>query len=96
MEKRFDNLEAKVDKLDTRLDGIDIGLTKQNAILESQHESLKEHMKRSDLLEAKVLPMEKFIDRLTFSGILLGSLGSLAFALSEMGLLKKLLAFFSI
>lgn len=40
-------IDAKLDKLDDRMDTM-------NATLLSQHASLEEHMKRSNLLEAKI------------------------------------------
>lgn len=95
MENRFDKLEVKVDRLDARLDSIDINLVEQNGILAAQHESLKEHMKRSDMLEAKVLPIEKFHDRVKFTGILLFSLGGLLVGLSELGVLSYLMKLLS-
>lgn len=45
----------KLDKLDTRIDNIDITLAKQ-------HLSLEEHIKRSNMLEAKLEPVEKHVN----------------------------------
>ena len=52
MVKQLDRIEQKVDKLDHRLDNVDITLAKQ-------HVSLDEHIKRTALLESKVIPLEK-------------------------------------
>ncbi len=52
--KRLERIESKIDKLDSRIDTIDITLA-------GQHVSLKTHIKRSDLLEAKMEPVEKHV-----------------------------------
>lgn len=67
-----ERLEIKVDKLDERIDNIDITLA-------AQHESLKAHMHRSDVLEQQLEPIKKTHDMiagslkvLTFLGVLAG------------------------
>lgn len=44
----------KLDEMDKRIDSIDITLAKQ-------HLSLEEHIKRSNMLEAKLEPVEKHV-----------------------------------
>ena len=45
---------TKLDKLDDRIDKVDVTLAKQ-------HESLKEHMRRSDALESQMKPVQKHV-----------------------------------
>lgn len=85
-DNRFDKIEVKIDKLDDRLDKIDVTLA-------AQHESLKLHMKRSDMLEASIKPLETFMDRIKFVGAILGMLGGLIVGLGEAGLLHPLLQY---
>ena len=47
-----DRVDAKLDKISDHIANIDITLAKQEV-------SLKEHIRRTDILEAKVLPIEK-------------------------------------
>lgn len=47
MDNKFQKLEDKLDRLDSRLDNVE-------RIMERNTASLQEHMKRSDLLEAYV------------------------------------------
>lgn len=56
MKEILDRIEAKVDKLDDRLDLVDITLVKQEA-------NLKEHMRRTHLLEGKVEHIETEIQK---------------------------------
>lgn len=51
-DQRLDRIEGKLDKISTRMGNIDVTLA-------AQHVSLKEHMRRSDLLEAKLQPIER-------------------------------------
>jgi hypothetical protein len=50
--KQLDRMEAKDLKIEERLDSIDLTLAKQEIIL-------AEHVKRSNLLEARLVPIEK-------------------------------------
>lgn len=47
-------VEDKLDKMTDRLSNIDVTLAKQSVILE-------EHVKRTNLLEAKLVPIEKHV-----------------------------------
>ncbi len=51
--KRF---EAKLDKIDDNIGRIDITLA-------SQHEVLKEHIKRSNMLEAQMAPIQAHVSK---------------------------------
>lgn len=53
-DNKLDKIEAKIDKIQDRLSSIDITLA-------AQHESLKTHIKRTDLLEMKLEPAEKHV-----------------------------------
>jgi septal ring factor EnvC (AmiA/AmiB activator) len=55
--KRVDRIEAKVDKIDERLDSID-------KTLAAQHVSLKEHIRRTELLEADVAPIKTHVSKI--------------------------------
>lgn len=57
----------KLDKLDIRLGSID-------STLAAQHESLKDHIRRTEILESRIVPVEKHVvmtqGALKFIGIL--------------------------
>lgn len=53
-DRRFERIEQKLDSVSDRLSSIDTTLA-------AQHESLKQHMKRSDLLEAQVEPLKRHV-----------------------------------
>ena len=73
----WNRLEGKIDRLDMRLDAIDITLVKQN-------EQLAYHIKRTNLLETQVQPV---VDHVTFVKVLVKALGVLALVV---GILKAL------
>jgi len=52
IEMKLDKLDEQIKVLDKRLDSVDITLAKQQV-------SLDEHIKRTTLLENKVIPLEK-------------------------------------
>lgn len=76
----------KLEKLDSRIDNIDITLAKQSVILENQHASLEVHIKRTDLLEAKLEPVEKHVDMVAGALKLIGLIGAMIGIIT--GLLK--------
>lgn len=85
MDNRFDKLELKLDKLDERLDGVDKTLIRQEG-------NLAEHMRRSDMLEQKLIPVESHVSRITWAirGIfwfcsILGSIAATALILKQLG-----------
>lgn len=51
-DKRLERIEEKVDTVLDRL-------ASQESILAAQHESLKSHMRRTEILESVVVPMNK-------------------------------------
>ncbi len=53
-DKRLERIEAKLDDLSDHLSNIDVTLA-------GQHVSLIEHIKRSDLLEEKMIPVERHV-----------------------------------
>ena len=50
----FNRLEAKLDKIVDKIGSID-------STLASQHTSLREHIRRTELLEAQLRPVEKHV-----------------------------------
>jgi hypothetical protein len=54
-----DHEDSRLYRLEDKLDGVKDELSKMNATLLAQHESLKEHMSRTKLLEDRVTPLEK-------------------------------------
>jgi len=53
-DNKFDKIDAKIDQIGNRLGSIDVTLA-------AQHESLKEHMRRTALLEEDVAPIKKHV-----------------------------------
>jgi len=73
-DKRLERIEVKVDKISDHLGSID-------ATLSAQHESLKDHIRRTEVLEETILPIKKHVDMvkgamalITLLGILFGIL----------------------
>jgi len=73
-DKRLERIETKVDKISDHLGSIDVTLS-------AQHESLKDHIRRTEVLEATILPIKKHVDMvkgamalITLLGVLLGIL----------------------
>lgn len=56
-EERFNSIDSKLDNINTHLSNIDITLASQN-------ESLKYHIKRTDMLEDHFKPIQSHIDGL--------------------------------
>jgi hypothetical protein len=54
MDEPFKTLDSKLDLLDERLDSVDKTLVKQ-------HEQLKYHIQRTNILESKLEPVEKHV-----------------------------------
>ena len=69
MSKRIDQIEQKIDLIATRLGSIDVTLA-------SQHESLKDHIRRTEILENKVTPIEEHVNRVSGAFKLLLYIGS--------------------
>lgn len=75
-DKRLDRIEDKVDTISDKL-----GAT--NEILAAQHESLKQHMRRSDLLEEAIKPLQKHVSMVDGALKLIGLLAAMA-AIAEL------------
>lgn len=76
MEKRLDRLEGKIDKTLDSIAAID-------KTLAAQHVSLLDHIRRTELLEAAIQPLEKRMERvkgvgffLTFAVTIFGGIGT--------------------
>jgi glycerol dehydrogenase-like iron-containing ADH family enzyme len=52
--KRFDKIDAKLEKIVEHIGSIDVTLAKQSVLLD-------EHIKRSNMLEEKLAPVEKHV-----------------------------------
>ena len=91
MADRLDKIESKVDKIDERLDHIAIILERQVMVSVQNTDSLKEHMRRTDLLEKKLEPVENHVSHITsaIKGILwfVGVMGSILVTLKKLGLI---------
>lgn len=70
-DKRLERIENKVDTIKDHLGSMD-------ATLQGQHISLKEHMRRTELLEKQVEPIKKHVDMMTGALKLLGVLATIA------------------
>jgi len=56
-DKKLDKIENKIDAIAHRINAIDVTLA-------AQHESLKDHIRRTELLEAQVEPIKEHVDGL--------------------------------
>ena len=63
-------LDSKVDKISERLNSVDVTLAQQ-------HESLDTHIKRTEILEEKLEPVEKHVAMMNGALKLLGIIGVL-------------------
>lgn len=73
MNEQLNRLENKIDKLDERLDSINITLA-------AQHVCLEDHIKRTALLENEVGPLKSFMNQIMGVGKFIGIL-SLIFSI---------------
>jgi len=78
MPKHIDSIQLTVDKLDTKLDKISERLNSVDVTLAQQHESLKIHIRRTELLEEKLEPVEKHVAMMSGALKLVGILGLIA------------------
>jgi len=72
--KNEDLLLSKIDKLDDRLDKIDIHLAEYNT-------QLKIHIKRTEILEQDVKPISEHVSMMKGAGKLIGIIGMTAAAI---------------
>ncbi len=82
----FARIESKVDRLDTRLDGIDVTLA-------GQHVQLTEHIRRTGILEDDMKPVKLHVARvggaLSFVGLLATGVGLMAGIVEIIKLIKE-------
>lgn len=64
--------------MEDKIDGIKDDVSSINVTLSAQHVSLKEHMRRSDLLENRIMPIEKHVYIMQGIGKFLGALAVVA------------------
>ena len=79
---------AKFDELHTRLDHLDKKQDEMNETLVRNTVSLELHIKRCDLLEAKIVPIEKHVDLINAS---LKAIGGLAVLISVVTGIAKII-----
>jgi len=70
-ETRLERIENKLDKIDNRISSIDITLS-------NQHQSLKEHMRRTELLEVAIEPIKVHVSMVHGALKLLGAFAVIA------------------
>lgn len=80
-DKRLERVEDKVDQIATDISAI-------NVTLSSQHTSLKEHIRRTNLLEAELKPIKTRQDMLLGALKLLASAGAIVALIEAIRLLK--------
>ncbi len=83
-DKRLERIETKIDDVSDHLGTIDV-------ILSRQHESLKYHIKRSDMLEEKLIPIEKHVNLINSVSKIITFLATLG---SVIGVALKLMKVF--
>jgi len=75
-DKRLERIEVKVDKITEHIGSIDVTLA-------AQHESLKQHIERTNKLEEIVVPIKKHVDMVKGALALITLLATIA-AIIEM------------
>lgn len=71
-------MENRIDRIEIKLDALSEKLSATNVLLAAQHESLKIHMKRSDILERAQEPLKRHVAMVEGFFKLLGIGASLA------------------
>lgn len=83
---RIIRIEDKIDKLGSHLGSIDVTLA-------AQHESLRDHIRRTQLLEGTIEPLKKHVEQvsgaLKFLGLVLGAISVLAAVAEILTYLRK-------
>jgi hypothetical protein len=69
MDERLGRIEEKIDRLDERLDSVDKTMIRQNT-------ELTEHIRRTENLENRVDPLEKYVWMALGAIALIGFLGT--------------------
>lgn len=90
----FDKMDKKLEMLDSRIDNIDVTLARIDVTLEKQSDQLAYHIKRTDLLESKIEPVDRHVKIVNGIMIAVGVIFSVIFGLSQMGVLSSLIKIF--
>lgn len=70
-DKRLERIEAKVDDVSDHLAAID-------GTLKGQHITLREHIRRTELLEAAIIPIKRHVYMIQGAGALIALLATIA------------------
>jgi len=81
MDNKLNKIESKVDKIDERLDSVDKHLAVYN-------EQLKQHIKRTELLESEFVPIKSHVALMNSLAKIIIFLGILASLLKTIGIIK--------
>lgn len=68
---KFDRLESKIDSINEKIHSIDTTLA-------AQHESLRDHIRRTEILEEEIKPIKKHTERVSGAVAFISFLGVLA------------------
>ena len=79
--EKIDKIDDKIDKLHERIDSVDKTLIQQ-------HEQLTYHIKRTDILESRVAPVEKYATMLSGAMKFAAALAAIVGALIKFKVLK--------
>lgn len=83
------NDDKRIERIETKIDDISEHLAETNIILAKQHESLKMHMKRSDMLEESLKPLQKHVSMVDGALRLIGVMAAVAAIIEALRLLKS-------
>jgi len=90
-EHLFNKIADMENKVEQRLDSIDIKQTEMNKDLKHQNDDLKYHIKRTNLLEKELKPIKEHVNGLQYTGKVIGwAAGILITCGSLVGALTKL------
>ena len=76
---RLERIESKIDKLDDKICSV-------NVILAAQHESLKDHIRRTEILESAIVPLKRN------DAMIVGALKLIIFIVAAAGALEGIVA----
>jgi len=81
--------DKRIERIELKVDGLSDKLSETNIILAKQHESLRLHMKRSDMLEESMKPLQRHVSMVDGALKLVGLLAALTAILEAIHLLLK-------
>lgn len=81
-ERRLERIENKIDKIGDHMSSIDVTLS-------GQHESLKEHIRRTELLERELAPIKKHVNMVDGALKMISIIAALAAILECIHLMSK-------